>query len=96
VRDIAIGKDNFVDAVLGNELLQVFLFENRDASRVQFASKLGRIAAIRDIGDLGCRKSNHRKGWVVAKYNVKVMEITARSTHDDNFPHGDLPAEVTS
>ncbi len=35
MRDVAIGKNDNIDAVLGNELLEVFLIEDRNAVGIQ-------------------------------------------------------------
>ena len=52
VGNIAIRKYYGVDLVLGDQLFQVFLFENRNALRVQASGKFRRITSAGDIGNL--------------------------------------------
>lgn len=91
MRYVAIRENDQVDAVLGDQPLEVLFFENRDAIGIQLTGQFRWIAAIGDVGDLGCRESYNRKGWVVAKYNIEVMEIAASGTQDDYFSHREAP-----
>jgi len=59
VRDVAVGEDDGVHVVLGDERLQLGLRANGDASRVSLARELGRVPPVGDPWDLRRGEGDH-------------------------------------
>ena len=52
VGNIAIGKHHRVNLVFGDQVFQIFLFEDRNALRIQASGQFRRIAAAGNVRNL--------------------------------------------
>jgi hypothetical protein len=77
MRDIAIGENRYVNPVFEDQVLQIFLFENRNALRVQTPGKFRRIPAPGDVGNLRGGESHYLVFGIIAKQDVEVVEVPA-------------------
>ena len=75
-------------------LFEILLLKDRDAVRVQASSKHGRITAPGNIRNLRGSKSNHLVVEVLTKNDIEIVEVSARSSENENGFHGDLTALV--
>src|ERR1022692_2971150 len=67
VGNVAVGKRHRINLVLGDQILQIFLFENRNAFWIQGSCKLRRIAAAGNIWNLYGGECNYLVGGIITK-----------------------------
>ena len=87
VRNIAVGKHDRVDLVFGDQFLQIFFFEDRNALRIQAAGKLRRITAAGNVGNLSGSECDYFVVGIITKLDIKVMEVSACGPKNQNFLH---------
>ena len=85
VGDVAVGEDDAVDRLAGEDLLEVVLGDDGDPGRVEGPGELGRVAPVGDAGDLGGREGDDLHGGVVAIDDVEVMEVAPGGPHDHDL-----------
>jgi hypothetical protein len=74
---VAVGEDHDIHCLLADDLFHAFFFYDWNSLGIKLARQRGRISLIRNIGDLGGGESYDLVFGVVAKDNVKVMEVPA-------------------
>ena len=84
VRDVAVGKDDLVDVLVTDQLLQRVLRMNRNAVRIACARECGGIAPAGDPGDLRRSEANHIAVGAVAKVRVEHVEVAAGRAQDED------------
>src|SRR5579864_4588488 len=95
MRNVAIGEHHHVDRVVLDQALEIFLLENRNPIRIQASSKDGWVTPSGDVWDLGGSESNHLVVEVLAKENIEIVEVSARSSKNKNgFHDGPHRAEL--
>ena len=67
VGNVAVGKHHRANLILSDQFLDIFLFEDRNAIRIEASGKLRRIAAPRNIGDLSGRECDHLVVGIIAE-----------------------------
>ncbi len=67
VGNIAIGKHHRVNLVLGDQAFHIFLFEDRNAFRIQASCQLRRITAAGNIGDLSGSECDYLIVGIIAE-----------------------------
>lgn len=87
MRDIAVGKDNCVYLIFGDEALESILFKNRDSFGIKRSRQFSRIAASGNIGDLGGGKGHDLVVGIVAKHNIKIVEVSTCCPKNEKFLH---------
>ena len=87
MRNVAIGEHHHVDGVVLNEALEIFLLEYRNPLRIQASRKHGRVAPSGDVWDLGGSESNNLVVEVLTEKNVEIVEVSARSSENENGFH---------
>ena len=70
-----------------DEALEIFLLEYRNPLRIQASRKHGRVAPSGDVWDLGGSESNNLVVEVLAKENIEIVEVSARSSKNKNGFH---------
>jgi hypothetical protein len=81
VGDIAVSEHHCLDALVANQFFQVLLFKDWDPGGIlQTACQFRRVAAARNIGDLGGGEGNNLVIGVVTKNDVEIMKVPARRT----------------
>ena len=82
IRNIAVGKNDGVDLLVGDDLLQIFLFKNGDALGIKAAGKFRRILPARNVGNLGRCEGHYVVVKVVAEERVEVVEVAPGGSED--------------
>jgi hypothetical protein len=87
MRNVAIGEHNNVDGEVFDQAFEIFLVEYRNPLRIQASREDSRVAPSRDVRDLSSGKSNHLVIEVLPKENIKIVEVSARSSENENRFH---------
>src|SRR5689334_1996741 len=88
MRNIAIGEDNNVNLAFADDPLQIVFFYNRNSFGIQRSREFCGILTTSDIRNLCSRKRDYSEGRVVAKYHIKVVEVSTGGAQDQHFFHG--------
>src|SRR6516162_8031924 len=84
---VAVGKDNDVHPLLADNLFHAAFFHNGNACGIKATRQLRRIVTSCNVGDLSGGKGDYVKFRLVAKDKVEIMEVSARSTNNENSSH---------
>src|SRR5450759_5141568 len=82
--NVRIGENNLFDLVFFDQLEQVGLGKDGNTFWIQFPSKLRRIRATLDVGDLGCSESHHFIVLVIAEIDIEIVEVAPGGAHDES------------
>jgi len=92
MRHITVRKYHLVHLVFPNQVLQFAFRVNRNSFRVQRSSKLSRIAATFNVGNLCRRKCHNFVILVVTEENIEVVKVAPSGAHDESTNgHTDTP-----
>jgi len=86
VRHIAIGENDFMYRMRATQLFELRLVGDRNPIGIEGTSEQRWIAPARDPGDLCCGEGGDFNGRIVTKDHIKVMEIAASRTNDNDAP----------
>jgi len=84
VGHITVRKNTNIDPQGFDQLLQLTLMINGYAFRIKGPRQISRIHAPVNVGNLGRRKGNHLKIWIIPEIGVEIMKIPSGSA-DDNY-----------
>jgi len=85
VGHVAVGENDPVDLLAGEDSLELGLRHDVDAVGVERPGERRRVAPVIDPGDLGGRERDDLDAWVVSIDDVEVVEVAPRRAHDDNL-----------
>jgi len=85
VGHVAVGEDDPVDLLAGEDLLQLGLRDDVDAVRVERPGELRRVPTVIDPGNLGGREGDNLDAGVVAVDDVEVVEVAPGGAHDHDL-----------
>jgi hypothetical protein len=88
VRDIAVSKNDLVDAFILNQLHQVAFGIDRDPLRVTGTRQLRGIEPALDIWNLGGCKCHDFILRIVAEEDIEIMKIAPGGAHDEGTDGG--------
>ena len=84
MRNIAVGKHHFIDAIFFYHIRQRFFRLDGDSTRVERSRQLGGIFSVVDIGYLRGGESHDRVFFMIPKNGIKIMKVPSGSAGDDN------------
>jgi hypothetical protein len=87
VRQVRVGQHDLVDAVLGDELRQPLLVDDRDAVGVPRSGEARGVGPAGDARDLRRRERHDGHPRGVTVHDVEVVEVPDARTHDHDRPH---------
>src|SRR5208282_575204 len=93
VGNIAIGKHYRINRVFSDQVFQIFLFEDRNALRIQAAGQFRRITTAGNVGNLSGSERNYLVVGIITKYDVEIVEVPAGGTQNQNSLHGHTSSE---
>jgi len=88
--DIAIGEDDPINAILGEEARKFLFRIDGNPFWVISSSKFRRIGSVGDERDLRGSKSNHSIIGSVPEESIEIVEVSSPSPENDH-PDGFLP-----
>ena len=84
VADVGVAEHHLVDVVVGDQVLQALLGDDRDPVGIAGAGQGGRVGAVVDVGDLGGGEGDHPGTRVATEGAVEVVEVAAGGPHDEH------------
>src|SRR5208337_397823 len=94
VCNVAVGKDNHVNALVANDLLHPVLIKNRDAIWIQLARQLRGITAAINVGNLCGGESYDVKFGIISENYVEVVKVAASGSQDQHRFHSASKASL--
>jgi hypothetical protein len=84
MRKVAVGQDHLLDPMTLYDLRKLLLRKDGNSPGVPGAGELGREKPVLDPRNLGRGEGHDLKGRIVAEADLKVMEVSPGSAHDDH------------
>ncbi len=91
VGNIAVGKNDRVNGMLDDQLLQVFLFEDGNAFGIGRPGQFWRVTAVGNVGNLCGGECDYLIAGVVSKYYIEIMEVSACGPKNQELSHDHAP-----
>ncbi len=84
MRHIAVGENNAIGFVFGDEIAQLLFGINGDALGIQVSRQGCGVSLVRDARYLGGGEGDDLVLIVVAEGDVEIVEVAPRGAHDDD------------
>jgi hypothetical protein len=84
---VRVGKDDLVDVVAAQQIVELFLGSNGNPVGIQGARQYGWIAPVFYVWNLRCCECNDFDIRVVSITAIEYVEVTSSGSHDDYLVH---------